>query len=156
MDPIGLAGGDTNIRRYVGNNPVTTVDPSGFGIGFAPINGKAQPALTPEQQRAIDLQQERQDILRATQQAQQELQEAQQEQARRQKNDQYEAENFRLYMRMLDIQDEIERIRKPGRAGKIPPPPPPPPHAVFCTKNPKPQAPQMRSAFTAMPDAAPD
>ncbi len=28
-DPLGLAGGDTNIRRYVGNDPVTFVDPTG-------------------------------------------------------------------------------------------------------------------------------
>src|SRR5262249_21961884 len=29
-DPIGLAGGDTNVRRYVGNNPVGFIDPSGL------------------------------------------------------------------------------------------------------------------------------
>ena len=29
-DPLGLAGGDPNIRRYVGNNPVVFVDPLGL------------------------------------------------------------------------------------------------------------------------------
>lgn len=29
-DPLGIAGGDTNIRRYVGNNPVNQIDPSGL------------------------------------------------------------------------------------------------------------------------------
>ncbi|XZE36949.1 RHS repeat-associated core domain-containing protein [Pirellulaceae bacterium SH501] len=29
-DPIGFAAGDTNIQRYVGNNPVNYVDPSGL------------------------------------------------------------------------------------------------------------------------------
>ena len=32
-DPIGLAGGDTNIRRYAGNNPVTYIDPQGLDSG---------------------------------------------------------------------------------------------------------------------------
>ncbi len=30
MDPLGLAGGDVNFRRYVGNNPISWVDPSGL------------------------------------------------------------------------------------------------------------------------------
>ena len=30
-DPLGLDGGDTNIRRYVENNPVTLADPIGLG-----------------------------------------------------------------------------------------------------------------------------
>ena len=30
-DPIGFAGGDWNLYRYVGNNPRTMVDPSGLG-----------------------------------------------------------------------------------------------------------------------------
>lgn len=30
-DPLGLAGGDTNLRRYVVNNPLSSVDPSGLG-----------------------------------------------------------------------------------------------------------------------------
>ncbi|MCX5951905.1 MAG: DUF6531 domain-containing protein, partial [Cyanobacteria bacterium] len=30
-DPVGLLGGDTNIRRYVQNNPVNEVDPLGLG-----------------------------------------------------------------------------------------------------------------------------
>src|SRR5581483_10643445 len=29
-DPIGLLGGDTNIRRYAGNNPTNLVDPAGL------------------------------------------------------------------------------------------------------------------------------
>jgi RHS repeat-associated protein len=29
-DPIGFAGGDANIRRYVGSNPIRFVDPMGF------------------------------------------------------------------------------------------------------------------------------
>src|SRR5262249_36133008 len=33
-DPIRLLGGDANVRRYVGNNPTTGVDPTGFGIFF--------------------------------------------------------------------------------------------------------------------------
>jgi RHS repeat-associated protein len=32
-DPAGLAGGDLNVRRYVGNNPVNYADPSGLGKG---------------------------------------------------------------------------------------------------------------------------
>ena len=31
-DPIGLAGGDVNIYRYVGNSPLNWVDPSGLGV----------------------------------------------------------------------------------------------------------------------------
>lgn len=31
-DPLGLAGGDTNIRRYVGNDSVNNIDPSGLFI----------------------------------------------------------------------------------------------------------------------------
>jgi RHS repeat-associated protein len=29
-DPLGLSGGDSNIRRYVGNNPINFIDPSGL------------------------------------------------------------------------------------------------------------------------------
>src|SRR5580700_1759112 len=32
-DLIGFAGGDVNLMRFVGNNPVTRVDPSGLGCG---------------------------------------------------------------------------------------------------------------------------
>jgi RHS repeat-associated protein len=48
-DPLGLNGGDTNIRRYVGNDPVSLIDPVGgqalspgygnFGLGYALITG---------------------------------------------------------------------------------------------------------------------
>jgi len=39
-DPIGFAGEDTNLYRYVGNNPVSYRDPSGT-ILLAPILGGA-------------------------------------------------------------------------------------------------------------------
>src|SRR5262249_46816938 len=29
-DPLGLAGGDANLRRYAGNNPLSFVDPEGL------------------------------------------------------------------------------------------------------------------------------
>jgi RHS repeat-associated protein len=29
-DPLGLSAGDTNVRRYVGNNPINAIDPSGL------------------------------------------------------------------------------------------------------------------------------
>ena len=31
-DPIGLNGGDTDVRRYAGNDPVEYVDPVGEGV----------------------------------------------------------------------------------------------------------------------------
>jgi RHS repeat-associated protein len=38
QDPLGLASGDTDLRRYVGNNPVGQVDPSGLkGGGLADL-----------------------------------------------------------------------------------------------------------------------
>jgi RHS repeat-associated protein len=33
-DPLNLGGGDTNVRRYVGNNPVNAIDPLGLGSLF--------------------------------------------------------------------------------------------------------------------------
>ncbi len=33
-DPIGFAGGDTNLYSYVGQNPVNFVDPSGLIVGY--------------------------------------------------------------------------------------------------------------------------
>jgi hypothetical protein len=39
-DPLGLGGGDTNLRRYAGNNPVNAIDPSGL-------------KCTPEQKKAL-------------------------------------------------------------------------------------------------------
>jgi RHS repeat-associated protein len=47
-DPIGFAGGDTNLNRYVGNNPIRFVDPSGLWQGYPDI-------LTEDERRAIDL-----------------------------------------------------------------------------------------------------
>ncbi len=50
-DPIGLNGGDTNLSRYVGNNPVNSIDPSGLEIGpTSPVpvpNPTPPPSPTP-------------------------------------------------------------------------------------------------------------
>lgn len=32
-DPIGFAGGDANLKRYVGNSPANAADPSGLALG---------------------------------------------------------------------------------------------------------------------------
>ncbi len=38
-DPLGLAAGDTNIRRYVGNGPTNNIDPIGLGyFGLRPLD----------------------------------------------------------------------------------------------------------------------
>ena len=42
-DPIGLGGGDTDLRRYAGNNPVEWVDPS--GMNWSLPNVYSEPAL---------------------------------------------------------------------------------------------------------------
>ena len=55
-DPLGFAAGDTNLDRYVGNNPTNETDPSGLlgrrrggrggwsgGPGFCPPGGYAPP-----------------------------------------------------------------------------------------------------------------
>ncbi len=39
-DPSGLAGGDTNLRRYAANNAVNDIDPSGLGFGLPTILAK--------------------------------------------------------------------------------------------------------------------
>jgi RHS repeat-associated protein len=42
-DPLGLMGGDANIRRYVFNNPVQNSDPSGLGqFGMRPLDGNSR------------------------------------------------------------------------------------------------------------------
>jgi RHS repeat-associated protein len=46
VDPIGLNGGDTNFYRYVGNNPIQSIDPKGEFLilpflGYAVIYGSA-------------------------------------------------------------------------------------------------------------------
>ncbi|UFP93314.1 IPT/TIG domain-containing protein [Gloeobacter morelensis] len=56
-DPIGFAGGDTNLYRYLGNAPVTASDPTGLRPdlrprGVATIEG-LNSARAPQTQRAI-------------------------------------------------------------------------------------------------------
>jgi RHS repeat-associated protein len=46
-DPISLAGGDANIRRYARNNPVTSIDPSGLGPSPAGGAGEFKPIPDP-------------------------------------------------------------------------------------------------------------
>ncbi|MHB1787778.1 MAG: RHS repeat-associated core domain-containing protein [Acidimicrobiales bacterium] len=47
-DPLGLAGGQANIREYVGNNPVSLADPSGLVADF-PSDLLTHPNLKPLQ-----------------------------------------------------------------------------------------------------------
>jgi RHS repeat-associated protein len=52
-DPVGLLGGDTNIRRYVQNNPVNEVDPLGLGYwAKRPLQGL--PWLGPASSNPLD------------------------------------------------------------------------------------------------------
>ena len=44
-DPIGLSGGETNIRQYAGNNPVSLVDAS--GLSFQTISYGVSPGSAP-------------------------------------------------------------------------------------------------------------
>ena len=45
-DPIGFRGLDWNKQRYVGNNPVTRLDPS--GLRKLPLPGKLPPSCKPD------------------------------------------------------------------------------------------------------------
>src|SRR5262249_3680471 len=38
-DPLGLAAGDVNLRRYVGNTPINAIDPAGLQDEGAPDSG---------------------------------------------------------------------------------------------------------------------
>jgi RHS repeat-associated protein len=48
QDPLGLAAGDVNIYRYVGNNPVTLSDPSGLKpvVTETEVNDSAPPSAS--------------------------------------------------------------------------------------------------------------
>jgi RHS repeat-associated protein len=50
QDPLGFAAGDANLYRYVGNNPVNMVDPSGLsGVGhhWVPVSVLTDPSISP-------------------------------------------------------------------------------------------------------------
>ena len=50
-DPINLAGGDTNLRRYVWNDPLNDLDPLGLqGVGTPPSNQTTPPPTPPSNQ----------------------------------------------------------------------------------------------------------
>src|SRR5207249_389798 len=42
QDPLGLLGGDANLRRYVTNNPVSGIDPQGLQYGLDDIMSYAE------------------------------------------------------------------------------------------------------------------
>jgi RHS repeat-associated protein len=51
-DPLGLAGGDVNYYRYVGNDPINWADPNGLtrkdsGAGTGPDTGSSGPGTSP-------------------------------------------------------------------------------------------------------------
>src|SRR5262249_60261477 len=45
-DPLGVAAGDINVRRFVGNSPVSRSDPSGLVSQFFGISGGLGLSLT--------------------------------------------------------------------------------------------------------------
>jgi len=48
-DPIRFDAGDTNLSRYVGNNPMNWVDPLGLDATFIFVDGSRQTASTAQQ-----------------------------------------------------------------------------------------------------------
>jgi hypothetical protein len=50
-DPAGFGAGDSNLKRYVGNNPTNGIDPTGLMCVPFPIDPDALEAHLPEEQR---------------------------------------------------------------------------------------------------------
>jgi RHS repeat-associated protein len=105
-DPLGLAGGDTNIRRYVMNDPLDFADPSGTGLSI--VGPKQQ--LTMEQERS-------QELDRQMQQLNKDIQDL--ENLNKQKDINAEKER-----EIQSLQAKIDRLRnhKPDPNGSLKPP----------------------------------